>query len=422
MHNDDFASDAMHVAVPRAAGIDVHKMQVTVSVRLCVAGQAEAQVATRVFKTHPAALQAMTGWLAGLEVEAPTMEGTGVYWIVPYRAVERAGIRAELLHAQHVKQIKGRKTDIADSIWLARVCQFGLGRPSFVPSAEFQELREHCRYRRKVVEERTRVRNRVHKTIDCAGLRMGGVLSDVFGRNGRMVLDGLAAGREPAEILEGLTWHVRPKLERLAEVLTAELTPAALWRLARHLEDMDRLGQRLADIDWHVESGLEPWKRQLDLLETVPGVARPSARAILAEIGDAPLETFGNAARLAAWAGVAPGNNESAGKRRSGRALKGNSALRATLAECAHGAVRTKGTQFEAYHGHLKLRRGYKRAILAAAHKLLRVMWAVLRDDRPYRDPKVDYEKVFVRRNAPRWIRMLEKHGFLEEFKAQSAR
>lgn len=418
MQQDRFTVDSMHVAVPRAAGIDVHKLELTATVRLCAPGLPAGSMTSRVFGTDPPALAELTGWLTGLEVEAATMEGTGIYWIAPFRALEDAGIRAELVHAQHVKQIKGRKTDRNDSVWLARVCQFGLARPSYVPPREFAELRQQCRYRRKLVADRARVRNRLQQALDHDGLRLGGVLTDLLGLNGRRILDGLVQGHAPERILKGLTRHVRDKLDPLARTLEATLSPASLWLLAGLLEDFDSATRRLAELDERVETAMAPWQRQLDLLETIPGIARTSAHAILAELGPEPTRVFPDAASLAAWAGVCPGNHESAGKRRSGRARPGNPTLRATLAECAHGAARTKDAQFHGYHRAMTARIGFKRAILATAHKLLRTIYAILRDDHPYHDPQVNYEQLLAQRNGPRWIHTLAKHGLLDELLA----
>ena len=411
--------DDMHVLEPRAAGLDVHKMCITAAVRLYEVGSGLARAVVKEFSALPHGLRAMTDWLRAHGVTAAAMEGTGVYWKAPFEALEDAGIRAELFHAQHVKQIRGKKTDVNDSLWLARICQFGLAQPSYVPPRHFRHLRQLTRYRRKLVAERSRNRNRVHKTLDHDGLRLGGVLSDIFGVNGRRILDGLVGGHPPRTILAGLTNHVRAKLEPLALALAATLDPVSLFLLQMQMADVDSTNTALAALDTHIRTEMADYQRPLRLLQTIPGIDFGSACTILAEIGP-DLGAFREARHLGAWAGVAPGNNTSAGKRRSGRARKGNPTLRATLAECAHGAVRTKDSQFYDYHrahaGHL----GYKRAILATAHKLLRVIHAVLRDDRPYTDPGIDYQRLVVERNAPRWLRMLRQYGFVEE--AQAAR
>ena len=410
-------TDDMHVVCARAAGLDVHKMHVTATVRLCEAGSGAARTATREFSALPDGLRAMTEWLCGHGVTAAAMEGTGVYWKAPFEALEDAGIQADLHHAQQVKQIRGKKTDVNDSLWLARICQFGLALPSYVPPRLFRQLRQLTRYRRKLVDERSRARNRVHKTLDHDGLRLGGVLSDIFGVNGRRILDGLVAGHSPRYILANLTHHVAAKLAPLTQALAATLDPLALFALQLQMEAVDRADTALVALDKRIRTVLADYQRALRLLQTIPGIDYGSACTILAEIGP-DLGAFRKACSIGPWAGVAPGNNSSAGKRRSGRARKGNPTLRATLAECAHGAVRTKSSQFYGHHRMLAGRLGYKRAILASAHKLLRVIHAVLRDDRPYTDPDIDYEKLVVERNAPRWLRMLTRHGFLAEVQA----
>ena len=409
--------DDLHVVAPRAAGLDVHKMCITAAVRLFEAGSGLARATVKEFSALPDGLRAMTDWLGAHGVTAAAMEGTGVYWKAPFEALEDAGIRPALFHAQHVKQIRGKKTDVNDSLWLARICQFGLAQPSYVPPRHFRHVRQLTRYRRKLVGERSRNRNRVHKTLDHDGLRLGGILSDLFGVNGRRVLEGLLAGRPPRAILAGLTTHVQTKLEPLARALAATLDPIALALLQMQMDAVDHAAAALAELDTRIQAELADYQRPLRLLQTIPGIDVGSACTILAEIGP-DLGAFREARHLGAWAGVAPGNNTSAGKRRSGRARKGNPTLRAALAECAHGAARTKNSQFYEYHRTQASRIGYKRAILATAHKLLRVIHAVLRDNRPYTDPDIDYERLVVARNAPRWIRKLKQYGFLEELQA----
>ena len=294
-------------------------------------------------------------------------------------ALEQAGIEPQLPHAQFVKQVKGRKSDVADSLWLARICQFGLWRPSYVPPCAFRQL---SRYRRKLVGER----NRIHKTLDHDGLRLGGALTDSFGRNGRKILDGLAAGRSKAAILVSLSGHVQPKRELLEQLLAARLDTHAVWKLRDLLRAHDAANASIAELDARLEQGLAQFGEQVRLLETVPGIDRGSACAILVELGP-DLSGFRRTANVAAWADVAPGNNESAGKRRSGRLRNASATLR---------------------------------AILATPHKLLRTIVAMLRDNRPYIDPGIDYDKLLVDRNAARWLRKLEEHGYLHSIRSSA--
>ncbi len=406
-------NDELHVVHARAAGLDVHKMEITATVRLSGAGGPPA-AETRRFEALPSGLRELAGWLRGLGVTAAAMEGTGVYWEAPHDALAEAGIEVQLLHAQQVKQLRGRKTDIADSRWLARVCQFGLGQPSFVPAREFRELRVLCRHRRTLVGERSRVRNRAGKVVDRSGARVGGVISDIFGMNGRRILDGLVDRLGRDAILETLSSHVRDKVDRLGDALTAAMSDADRVVLADLLRQHDAVERRIGALDREIAKGLAAHANRLRLLQTIPGIDAVSAAAILAETGPDPARVFGSADRLAAWAGVCPGNNESAGKRRGARARAGSSHLRGLLVACAHGAARTRTSQFHAYHGAIAGRRGHKRAIVATARKLARVIYAVLRDGKPYRDPEVDYEALLVKRKAPRWIAKLREFGILE--------
>ena len=409
--------DALHVVHPRAAGLDIHKMQITATVRRCRRdGRTPAE--TRQFGTAPGDLRSLCQWLLAEGVSAAAMEGTGIFWQAPFEALEDAGIEPLLYHARFVKQIKGRKSDISDSRWLARICQFGLCQPSYVPSRAYRQLRQLSRYRRKLVGERSRARNRVHKTLDHEGLRLGGALSDIFGTNGRRILDGLAAGHSRGRILASLSGHVRRKRALLEAILEARLDACAVWKLGDLLRAHDAACRSIEELDRLLEAGLAGSEERIRLLETVPGVDRGSACAILAELGE-DLAAFRSAGHVAAWAGLAPGSNESAGKRRSARVRRGNPTLRATLAECAHGAVRTKGTQFHSFHKAHVGRLGYKRALLATAHKLLRTILAMLRDSQPYRDPGVDYEALVVSRNASRWLAKLEHYGYLERMRSE---
>ena len=408
--SDSVHTDTLNVIHACAAGLDVHKMQITASVRRA-RPDAEAETHTRTFSALPGGLGELTRWLLEHQVSAAVMEATGVYWEVVFEALESAGIEAILVHAQHVKQLKGRKTDIADSVWLARICQFGLCAPSFVPPADFRALRKLSRQRHKVVRLRATLRTRIHQTLDGAGLRVGGLLSDLFGVNGRRILDGLAAGRSNEDILAGLSGHVRARLGPLCDALSAPLRPHARFVLKDQLDAFENANARIAAYDAFIQQQLTPYQRPLDLLMTLPGIDHTAARAILIELGP-DITVFPSSRHCAAWAGLCPGNNESAGKRRHGRTRKGNPFLRTLLIECAHGAARTRHAQFQGYHKALTVRRGYKRATVATAHKLLRILYRLLATGQPYCDPHTDYEALMVQRNAPRWIKMLEKYGY----------
>ena len=420
---DEAEPDNMNVVHPCAAGLDVHKMSVTASVRVWKGGGEDGDAVTRTFPATARNLREMTEWLSGCKAAAAAMEATGIYWEAPLDALEAAGIEAMLLNAQHVKQVRGRKTDVGDSVWLARICQFGLARPSLVLPKRFRELRAVSRYRRQAAEDRSRVRNRAHKLVDRAGLRVGGVLSDIFGANGRRILDGLAEGRATDDILAGLSSHVVRKLADLEDVLSFELHPHARAVLRDLLDQHDRAERTVADCERILHSELSKNRedaQSLRLLQTIPGIGPASAGAILVELGP-DIGVFASHAHCAAWAGVCPGNNESGGRRRSGRARKGNPALRKILVECAHAAARTKDCQFHSHFRALKARKNHKRAVFATAHKLLRVIHSVLKNRTPYADPGTDYQEIMARRNAPRWIRMMKEYGIEHPAAGQAA-
>ena len=257
-------TDTLNVIHARAAGLDVHKMQITATVRVARPG-AEAEVRTRTFSALPSGIEALAAWLLGHRVSAAVMDGTGIYWEAPYRALEAAGIQPLLLHAQHVKQLKGRKTDVADSLWLARIAQFGLCKPSLVPPEAFRGLRRVSRLRRQIVRERARVRARIHKLIDAAGLRVGGILSDLFGVNGLRTLEGLLAERPAEAILASLSGHVRRHAGPLCDALSARLDAHGRLMLHDHLRAFHDANERIGRYERAVHEGLAGHRDKLDL-------------------------------------------------------------------------------------------------------------------------------------------------------------
>ena len=339
--------DDMQVRHAAAAGLDVHKMQVTATVRTH-AGREAPVVETREFSALASGLFLLVQWLLSLRVSGAVMEATGVYWEKLYDILSDAGLDVMVVNAQHVKQIKGRKTDIADSVWLSRICQFGLASPSLVLPKFFRDLRGLSRYRRALIEQRARSQLRIQKVLDRGGVRIGGILSRVtHSVNGRRIIEGIIAGGAREDILGGLSWHVRKKLGHLGDALSFELDMQSRWILCDLLAQFDSDTARIEAANRRMEAALAPYMDQVQLLETLPGVSRESAMAILVELGP-DMSVFASARHCAAWAGICPGNNESAGKRRSGRIRRGNPILRAILVECAHAAVRTRCCQFQA--------------------------------------------------------------------------
>lgn len=393
----------------RVAGLDVHRMKHVVTVLIEEKDGTLTKV-TRQFGGFKRDLRELIGWLGEHRVERVVMESTGIYWKSVYASLSAAGIPALVVNARHVKNVPGRKTDVADSEWLAQLARFGLMRGSFIPPKDLRELRLVSRYRRKLSGMLAGEKNRLHKLLDDAGIKLGGVVADIDGVSARRRVEGLIAGKSPGELATLGLGPLKDKREALEASMEGELSPRhrlileAAYRHIRYLED------ELAALDRYLIEAMQPYAWAWQLLQTLPGIDKISAAMILIEISD-DLTRFGTADRLASWAGLCPGNHESAGKRKSGKTRHGNPIVRYLLCEVANAARRTKSV-FRAKYDSLVLRRGHKKAIIALAHKLLRTIFFVLTRRQPYRDSGFDYEAASVAKNAPRWIRALKKFGY----------
>lgn len=393
----------------RVAGMDVHRMQHVVTVLI---GQEDGTVSseTREFGAFKRDMRALTDWLRANRIQLVAMESTGIYWKSVFSHLEAAGIPALVVNAFHVRNVPGRKTDVGDSEWLAQLARFGLLRGSFIPPKDLRELRLVSRYRRKLTGTLAAEKNRLHKLLDDAGIKLGGVVADIDGACASKMVEGLIAGSAP----EQLSALGRGKLKAEAEVLEAamdgELSARHRLVLDMVLDHLRYLEHKLAVLDRSLIEAMKPYAWAWRLLQTIPGIDEITAAMILIEIGDDPHQ-FGSPSRLASWTGLCPGNNESAGKRKSGKTRHGNPIVRYLLCEAANAARRTK-TVFQAKYNSLVIRRGYRKTIIALAHKLIRTIYFVLVRRKPYRDSSVDYEAASVAKNAPRWIRALKKYGY----------
>ena len=321
------------------------------------------------------------------------------------------GIHSLVVNARHVKQVPGRKTDIGDAQWLATLARAGLLRGSFVPPVRLRELKLVARQRVKLVGMLASEKNRLHKGLTDAGIRLGVVVSDVHGKTARAMIEALLAGQTPNQVLTLANRRLKASRAELLDALQGDLSPSHAFVLAEIIDHIKALEARIARFDTWLLEGLAEEAHTLTLLQTVPGVDRMGAAMLLVEIGT-DMSAFGHADRLASWAGVCPGNNESAGKRHSGRARKGNPYVRRLLCEFAHAARRTQAV-FKSKFESLVVRRGHKRSIIAIAHKMLRAIFHMIQHQQPYRDTSVDYQALSIKRNAPRWIKMLIQHGYI---------
>ena len=375
----------MQVLYSRCAGFDVHKD----SVMVCLLIDRQAP-AVRRFGTTTRELLLLRDWLGEHRVTHVAMESTGVYWKPVWNLLE-GGFELMLVNAQHVKQVPGRKTDVSDCQWIADLLRHGLVRASFVPPGEQRDLRELTRQRTQLVAERARVANRVQKTLEDANLKLGSVVADVLGRSSRDMLAALIEdpGADPAALAQLARGAMRPKIPQLAPALAGRLRDHHRFMLRQLLDQADYLGKQIEAferrIDRLMSEGDGPFARAVRRLDPVPGVNRRAAQAILAEIGH-DMSRFPSAAHLASWAGLCPGNDESAGKRRSGRTRFGNRWLKQMLVQCAWAASRTRASSFHGTYQRLKARRGHKRALIAVAHAMLVTIWHLLSRGSEYAD------------------------------------
>lgn len=386
----------MDVVVQRCAGMDVHKDTVVVCVRT-PAPDGTREVRTRTFATMTADLLALRDWLVAEGVTLVGMESTGVYWRPPFYILEDA-MECWVLNARHMRNVPGRKTDVADAEWIAQLVEHGLVRPSFVPPPPIRELRTVTRYRRAQIEERSREAQRLDKVLQDAGIKLSSVATDILGKSGRDMLAALVEGtRDPEVLAELAQGRLRAKLPALARALEGRFGATHALVVGEILAHLDYLDQAIERLSERVEALIAPFGRQRELLMTMPGVDRRVAEGLIAEIG-VDMSRFPTPGHLASWAGMCPGQHESAGKSRSGRARHGNPWLGRYLAVAAMAAARTKNSYFSAQYSRLVRTRGKPKARKAVGHSMLVAAWHMLEADVVYADLGHDW---FERRNDP---------------------
>jgi transposase len=314
-----------------------------------------------------------------------------------------------VVNAHFIKHVPGRKTDMLDSEWLAVLARFGLVRGSFIPPRDLRELRLISRYRRKLSAMCASQVNRLHKMLEDGGIKLGAVVSDIQGVSARAMVRGLIEGQSPAMLLSHAGGALKGKTEDLAASLEGELSARHLYVLGKLSESIEFEQRKLAEVDEYLLKAMQPYAWAHQLLQTIPGIDEIAAALILIEIGD-DMDRFGSPERLACWAALSPGNNESAGKRKSGRTRHGNNAIRYILCECANAARMTKSTLASKYRS-LTVRKSHKKAIVALAHKMIRLIYILMSRREPYMDQAIDYAAMSAKKNAPRWIKQLKAIG-----------
>jgi transposase len=389
---------------PCCAGLDVHKDSVVTCIRRRSPG-GQVRKETRSFATTTAA------WLLAEGVTHAAMESTGVYWKPIFNLLE-GPLQVILVNAQHLKKVPGRKTDVKDAEWIAELLQHGLLKASFVPPAPIRELRDLTRQRTQLVGERAAAANRIQKVLEDANIKLASVATDVLGESGRDMIRALIAGQtDPEAMAELARRRLRAKIPALREALQGRVTAHHRFMLQLHLDHIDQLDAIIGRLSARIEDQLAPVAETMQRLQTIPGISERTAQTLAAEIG-LDMTPFPTAEHLASWAGLCPGNDQSGGKRRSGRTPLGNRWLKQMLVQAAWAASRTKDTYLRAHYHRLARRRGKKRAVLGVAHSLLRIVYYVLRRGTKYQDLGADYlDRREEDRLTQQLVRRLESLG-----------
>jgi transposase len=411
----------MQVVFKRCAGVDIHKATAVVCVlKADVAGPDAKQV--RTFGTTTQELLRLRDWLQAEGVTHVAIESTGVYWRPVYNILE-GSVEVWLVNAQEVRHLPGRKTDVQDSEWLADLLMHGLVKRSFVPDRPQRELRDLTRYRTQIIAERSSEVNRLDKMLQSANLKLSSVLSDVIGVSGRAILDAMVAGETDPEKLADLA------VKRVRETKRTDLVQALdgyigdhqrfmLKVILKHIDDLDRL---LKEIEQQIGTVMHPFEDALGRLDEIPGIARRAAQVIIAEIGT-DMSRFPSAEHLASWAGMCPGNNQSGGRRRSGKTRKGSPWLRSVLVEAAWAAARTRSSYQRTRYFRIRGRRGPKKAAIAVGHALIVCVYHLLRYGTRYRDLGIAYfDTVNQDRIVDRLTKRLQRLGYHVQLTKESA-
>jgi transposase len=412
----------MQVIYERCAAIDVGKDVIAVAVRLPGRGRDGRKTDKRTYRALYGVLRETARWLTSLGVSHVAMEATGVYSMPVYYALMEHGDFEQVLicNAGHVKNVPGRKTDLADAEWLAQLLECGLLRGSFIPPATVKAVRDVIRYRKKIAQQRVAEIARLGDVLQDAGIKLDSVASSVATKSGRAMIEALIDGERRGPVLADLAkGRMRNKIPDLSLALEGRFGDhhAMLCRL--HFGHLDHLEAMLGELDARIEAMMQPFRAARDLLMTIPGIAALTAAAVISEIGPAPREFFPDAAQLASWAGVCPGNHESAGKRHSGRRRHGNPHLQPVLVEIAWSAVRHDGYLKSLYRRHVQRNGGFRspaaknKAIMTVAHAITIIAWHVLTTGKPYHELGADYfdRRADPEREAQRLIARLEALG-----------
>jgi len=401
----------MQPILKRCCGLDIHK-SVIVACLIIESLDGKVKETKQTFSAMTEDLLRMKQWLLENECLDVAMESTSTYWKPVFNILEDS-MNVMVVNARLIKNVPGRKTDLNDSQWIATLLRHGLLRNSFIPPRDIRDLRDLIRYRAKLIQNVTAEKNRLQKIMEDANIKISSVLSKTFSVSGTNMIQALIKGdSSPEQIADLARCRLRSKIPDLIKALRGHVTDHHRFMMAEIFEHLNYLGERIADLERRIDENLEPYRDVFDRLMTIPGVNKHCAASIIAEIG-VDMSVFETPQRLASWAGVCPGNNESAGKRMSGKTRKGDCWLRVTLTEAAWAASKTKGNYLSEKYRRLAHRRGQKRAIMAIAHKILCIAFHVIKNKVPYKDLGPDYlERLHNENSKKNAVNRLRALGF----------
>ncbi|NPV89465.1 MAG: IS110 family transposase [Firmicutes bacterium] len=397
----------MQVVYERCCGVDVHKKTIVA----CFKDGKKHEL--RQYGTKTKELKVMADWLLANNCEIVAMESTGSFWKPLYNVLEALGLELMVVNAAHMKTVPGRKTDKKDAEWIADLLQHGLLKASYIPNREQRELREVSRYRKSLVGERSREINRLQKMLEGANIKLSSVVSNINGKSSRRIIAGLVEDQTDEEyLLKAIDHSMVHKMPELLEAIDRVVTSVQRKLIKAVVNHIDDMTIRIKEMDDIINGEMERYEKALEELEKIPGIGRQSAQTILAEIG-IDMTRFPSAGHISSWAGLSPGNNESAGKRGRGKTTKGNITLKTTLIQCARAAVRKKDTFFRVQYDRLVVRRGANRAAVAVAHSILIAIYNILKKGVPFRDLGADYYYKFnTERKILTYLNKLKELGW----------
>jgi len=410
----------MHPLIDRCAGLDVHQATVMATVRI-PDEHGGRQVITETFGTTTEALVTLRDWLQAYGVTHVAMESTGVYWKPVYYLLEDA-CTLLLVNVQQLKQVPGRKSDVRDSAWIAQLLEWGLLRGSLVPPAPIRDLRELTRYRKHQTRDRAREVNRLHRVLEDAGIKLSSVATDVMGASGRAMLTALLHGTtDPAVLADLAKGKLRKKLPALRHALAGRFRGHHGFLIGQILAKVDFLDETIATLTEEIDHLVAPFEPMVAKLDTIPGVDRKGAITVIVETGG-DMSRFPTAGHLCSWGAMCPGQNESAGKRHSGKTRKGNRYLRTALIEGGLATTRATGTALQARYYRVKRNRGHKKAVVAVGHQILEIAYYIMRDGVSYQELGPDYfDRRHRNRAVRRHVRQLEALGYRVTLDIESA-